>query len=409
MTYFLFILVCLLLLTLIKMWCANRADQAYLKQSHQQSLLNIHERSRGQEIELELLLNAFDDALIVITPKGIIKVANRAANRLCRGRKLRGKSFVSAFLNEPISDAILKALEKNEPTREKIILPHSNFGSETESNIEAWIIDTAPIEMDEEKLLRVILRDVTSEHKTDQIKREFIANASHELRTPLAIINGYLENLLEDNMIEHPTIARRFISTMQKHGNRLSLLIEDMLSISKMESGDAAALNLSEFLIVDLFVDVKERLNPLIENTPSSIEISISDPLLSLYGDRFYWEQILFNLTDNALKQNTDRKIKVTLKAEQNQDSIHLSVTDTGKGISSIHLPYIFNRFYRIEKHHSQNEIKGTGLGLSIVKKAVEAHGGNISVSSIPSVKTTFLVEVPILEKTAETDKIAAK
>lgn len=396
MSFFLSILVCILIIALIQQWRAHHADEAYLKESHQKSLNKIKERSRAQEQELELLLNAFDDALVVINKKGIIRVANRATNKLCRGRNLRGKSFVSAFLNEPVSNTILAALNTGEPFREKITLPGNSFGDIPETDISAWIIDVAPLQMGDDQLYRVILRDVSAEHKTDQIKREFVANASHELRTPLAIINGYIENLLEDDIVENPSMAKKFLLTMQKHGTRLSALVEDMLSISKIESGDSTTLNIDEFLISELFEDIKDRLIPMTHETESTISTEVKEKELYIRGDRFYWDQILFNLTENALKQNKDRKINVKLKAKKRGDRIIVTVTDTGKGIPVMHLPYIFNRFYRVQKHHSQNEIKGTGLGLAIVKRAVEAHQGCISVESNPGENTTFKVDVPL-------------
>jgi len=343
------------------------------------------------------LLNAFDDALLIVDNKKVIRVANIAANKVCRGRTLRGKSIVQAFLNEPVSEAIKKAIESAEPVRERLILPSSSFGENSEYEESAWILDVAPLQVaNDDSLTRIILRDITSEHKTDQIKREFVANASHELRTPLAIINGYLENLIEDDMIESPTTARKFLATMHKHGMRLSELVEDMLSISKMESGDAGMLDMTEFKIKAVIDDVIERLLPMTTKHKSKLSLILPDPELTIYCDRFYLEQILFNLTENALKQNSFHKVKVELEAVKDEDNIKITVTDNGKGIPSQHLPYIFNRFYRVQKHHSQNEVKGTGLGLSIVKHAVEGHGGKISANSTPGVQTQFEIYFPL-------------
>ena len=172
-----------------------------------------------------------------------------------------------------------------------------------------------------------------------------------------------------------------------------------VVSISKIESGDTAILNIDEFLIAELFEDIQSRLLPMTQENGSNIILDINDDDLFIRGDRFYWDQILFNLTENALKQNKDKKIKVTLKARVKEERIIITITDTGKGIPAMHLPYIFNRFYRVQKHHSQNEIKGTGLGLAIVKRAVEAHEGTINVESTPGVKTTFTVDIPLSPK----------
>ena len=114
-----------------------------------------------------------------------------------------------------------------------------------------------------------------------------------------------------------------------------------------------------------------------------------------LYGDPFYWAQILFNLVENALKQNTEPGLSISVAAAKIQDVCVITVTDTGVGIPSESIPFLFNRFYRVETHHSSG-IKGTGLGLSIVKRAVEAHDGAITVSSIPHRKTVFTISIPL-------------
>jgi signal transduction histidine kinase len=115
----------------------------------------------------------------------------------------------------------------------------------------------------------------------------------------------------------------------------------------------------------------------------------------SMAGDRFYWTQVLFNLVENALKQNPRPRLTVTVGCSRDEHSTRIWVADDGVGIPSADLPHIFRRFYRVEKHHSQEEIKGTGLGLSIVKRAIEAHGGTIEVTSIPGQDTRFTMTVP--------------
>jgi signal transduction histidine kinase len=121
----------------------------------------------------------------------------------------------------------------------------------------------------------------------------------------------------------------------------------------------------------------------------------LHDDDVTLEGDRFYWTQVLFNLVENALKQNPYKDLKVEVGSSESGGNILIWVKDNGIGIPSADLPHIFRRFYRVEKHHSQLEVKGTGLGLSIVKRAIEAHHGTISVTSIPGVETKFLMTIP--------------
>jgi len=243
------------------------------------------------------------------------------------------------------------------------------------------------------------IKNVTKEHRTEQIKREFVANASHELRTPLAIISGYLENLIEDDYLDDPETSLTMLTTMRKHSERLELLIEDMLVISKLESGDTASLVQEAFILQKTIDTVIDRLTPLTQQQNSKIITEYNSEEIQLIGDNFYWEQALFNILENALKQNagTALRIKVIVNANPVENLLTIKISDNGKGIPAADLPYIFNRFFRVQKHHSQNQIKGTGLGLSIVKHAIESHGGSISATSTPGIETTFTITCPLV------------
>ncbi len=244
----------------------------------------------------------------------------------------------------------------------------------------------------------LIIRDVTAQHETEQIRKDFVANASHELRTPLSIINGYLENLI-DGLVDDPDMTRRALHTMQKHGDRIARIVEDMLTISKFESMDpqgTADLRSATFDCRRCVEDVVERLVPVIEAKGAKVLVEMPPAGESpVDGDRFYWDQIFFNLIENALKENFGDDIVIRVTYERTGDGVvTMAVKDNGVGIPRAHLPFVFKRFYRVAKHHSQ-EIKGTGLGLSIVKRAVESHGGSIGVTSTPGVETAFHITLP--------------
>ncbi len=397
----------LILITVISLICSlilwrlltaqnNKAQAAY--SSHRKEHKGVLTKTKAERRELRLLLNAFDDALIITNSKGVIQVVNEASRALCDGRALRGNSVESAFIDKDICEHINNAINSTTPAKKKIVLTESSFGYSSTVTNSAWIIDSAPLpSQDEDTLHRIILRDVTTEHQTDQIKREFVANASHELRTPLAVISGYLENLIDDDVVDSPATARRFLTTIRKHSDRISKLIDEMLTISKLESGDGVQLSMQEFSLNDILSDITDRLAPMITAQNATINRSSRPPEIILTGDPFYWDQALFNLIENALKQNTENPITIDISAVQTDDArVEIQITDDGKGIPSMHVPYIFNRFYRVQKHHSQNKVKGTGLGLSIVKHAIEAHGGNISVTSEPGVFTTFRIISPL-------------
>jgi two-component system phosphate regulon sensor histidine kinase PhoR len=349
--------------------------------------------------ERDQLLDALGDAFMLVDADARVLFANKAARTLFRGRDLTGRTIHEAFLDQRLAAALMRCLETGEATVTRAVLAQqsSPLGDLERRGMNAWVIDAARLSDSpaDEPTTRVVIRDVTNEYQTEQIRKDFVANASHELRTPLAIINGYLENLIDDDLLDDKELSRRFLKVMRKHTERISRIVEDMLVISRLESGEAAALKVKPFRIRSCVNDVLERLESVIHNQEAKIKIEMPDLDLTLAGDRFYWTQVLFNLVENALKQNPRPGLTVTVGCSRDEHSTRIWVADDGVGIPSADLPHIFRRFYRVEKHHSQEEIKGTGLGLSIVKRAIEAHGGSIQVTSIPGQDTRFTMEVP--------------
>ena len=349
--------------------------------------------------ERNLLLDALGDAFILVNSEGVIRFANSAAHQLFGNRELNGRHIREAFPDPRLIDSILPCINTGEPVRSELVLPQqsSPLGDSENRGINAWRVDAArlPNALRGGSTTRVIIRDLTAEHQTEQIRKDFVANASHELRTPLAIINGYLENLIEDDMVSDHDIARHYLGIMRKHADRISRIVEDMLVISRLESGEASTLKLEPFFVGSCVNDVLERLESVIRNQGADVQnlLPAKGPLI--HGDRFYWTQVFFNLIENALKQNPHPGLRVEVGCEETADTYRVWVSDNGIGIPSDDLPHIFRRFYRVEKHHSQREIKGTGLGLSIVKRAIEAHGATIQVTSTPGQETRFLIAMP--------------
>jgi len=166
-----------------------------------------------------------------------------------------------------------------------------------------------------------------------------------------------------------------------------------MLSISKLES-DEGMLQRERFDLADLIRDSLDHLQPLIEQQQARVHLDLPVQA-AMIGDRLSWDQVFFNLIENALKQNPDPGLKITVRFEERDGRYLVTVTDDGIGIPAVDIPLIFKRFYRVQKHHAQNQVKGTGLGLSIVKRAVEAHHGKIEVESRPGIRTAFTITVP--------------
>ena len=397
------ILAVILQLAVATAFFVSRSNAKKQQQAMLQQLMSSNERFKQDAIlaseERNRLLDALGDAFLLVDSGGNIRFANAAARELFGQREIVNRQVREAFLDPRLAESLLHCLETGEPVQSRVVLPQqtSPRGDLENRGVNAWIIDCArlPTPDDSDPTTRVIIRDVTSEHQTEQIRKDFVANASHELRTPMAIINGYLENLLDDEMVEDPELARRFLSVMRKHADRISRIVEDMLVISRLESGEAASLKIEPFRLRSCINDVLERLESVIRSQNAEMLVNLFDENLVIHGDRFYWTQVLFNLVENALKQNPHPGLRVEIGCEAAATSYRIWVSDNGIGIPSSDLPHIFRRFYRVEKHHSQQEIKGTGLGLSIVKRAIEAHGGSISVTSVPGRETRFLITVP--------------
>ncbi len=265
------------------------------------------------------------------------------------------------------------------------------YRSTTASGELVYRVEASLVSLNARHLCLLMVEDVTEQMHTEQIRKDFVTNASHELRTPLALIHGYIETL-QSGMFKGSASMQRCLEVMDKHSRRMMRIIEDMLTISRLEGSDGQ-LRFEPFHVRGCVEDVLEHLTPLIDLRQPLVNIDLpADGIIN--GDRFYWDQIFTNLIENALKENAKPGLVITISGTWTSEAVTLSVMDNGIGIPSEDLPFVFKRFFRCAKHHSQ-EIKGTGLGLSIVKRAVEAHGGQVGVRSIPGVETVFTMTLP--------------
>ena len=350
--------------------------------------------------ERDSLLNAFPDAFLIADAQGIIQHCNQAAIQLLGPVPPTGRTVLEALRDARLAAPYLECRNSGEPGAAQIHLPAEAAparGQDAGSGDSVWLVDAAPLPQgDGAPHIRILLRDLSAGHQLEQIRKDFVANASHELRTPITLVDGYLETFLDaPELLDDRPTALRFLGIMRKHTGRITRIIEDMLLISRIESGDASTLRMEDFHLTECVQDIIDRLESLIRSQNATVSIRLHDPAVTLHGDRFYWAQILFNLIENALKQNPKSGLQVTIHSEPSGEGLRLDIIDNGIGIPAADLPFIFKRFYRVEKHHSQNEIKGTGLGLSIVKRAIEAHGGTITCHSAPGVRTSFEITLP--------------
>lgn len=346
-------------------------------------LKRFREKGKGEKQQppidrsklLARALSLIKEGIVIMDPYGRIVFTNRFARELLGiDEKDIGKFFYQAIkdfdvvsmINEAFNDSYRIWQEKKIKDRFVQVI----FGSD----------------MDEKVLLLI---DQTPMKKYETLKKDFIANASHELKTPLAAMKISLETL-EETCRENPK-ALKYISKAQERVNYMEQLIEDLITLSLLESTNLT-LKLKKVKVLPL---VKEILNNVSEVlSQKRIQLSIRIPEnAETCADEKLLHAILKNLIDNAIKYNRESgKIELSFRRLKNEDEI--KVCDTGYGIPKSHLPFIFERFYRVERSRSRRS-GGTGLGLSIVKLATEKLGGKVEVESRESEGTCFSIYLP--------------
>ncbi len=353
---------------------------------------NLEKRVVRREDLISSVVDGLSDAVIVFDKSFKIRFTNPSA---CRLFGWASPPLELNAVEQMSNDKLIKLIEDSftNPKTETIEIKHKPLGSQ-DLLPRILEVELAPLALNENKSVnraRLVLKDVTDARNLDLVRKDFVANASHELRTPLTIINGYLENLIEDKIADKE-MSINFLNVMQKHGLRLARIIEDMLTISKLES-HSETIQIKPFNLLSCTEEVIARLGPLIDQKEAELDLVFPDNNI-INGDVFYWGQILFNLIENALKENEEKGIVITVSLIHEDTCDKVIVSDNGVGIPANSIDFIFKRFYRVDQSRGA-EKKGTGLGLSIVKRAIDAHRGDISVSSTPGIITSFTISLP--------------
>ena len=287
-----------------------------------------------------------------------------------------------------------KIINEGNPRESEIVIQHEN-------DKVLQLSGTILLDESDNKIgVLVVLNDISGLRHLDNLKRDLVANVSHELKTPITAIKGFVE-VLRDGELEDKKKAARFLNIVYKHTERLNAIVEDLLTLSRLErSGINRELKLEDHKVKtvlkavedDYLFKAKERNIDIIIDCKDDLHASMDINLL---------EQALGNLLDNAIKYS-EKKSKVELRAYSENGSVVMEVEDEGAGISAEHLPRLFERFYRAEKSRSRDE-GGTGLGLSIVKHIVQVHNGTVDVQSESGKGSIFRIKIPV---TTTADKI---
>jgi two-component system phosphate regulon sensor histidine kinase PhoR len=341
--------------------------------------------SRRQE--LAGLLDSMQEAVVALTPEGLVRWSNAQMQRIAGTQIHVGRPLVHAVRDPELLACVRTALEQREARS-------GRASSLAQGRI--FEINAAPMPSGG---ALAVLHEITRIEAAETSRREFIANVSHELRTPLTSIQGYVETLMEEPRPNRKT-SDEFLGIILKNATRMNRITEDLLALAGVESPDYK-LALRPTLASVLLQDAIDSLGGLVADTGVALEFSGAPDALVL-ADSDAMNQVFSNLIENALKYGkAGKRILVGARLLEPQDAsqavseVEFSVQDFGPGIASEHLTRIFERFYRIDKARSR-EAGGTGLGLAIVKHIVLAHGGRIWAESELGRGTTFRFTLPL-------------
>lgn len=353
----------------------------------QKMLELVNERSR-----LRTIVGCMADGVLVANLEGRLVLWNASSVKMLKskGFDIAGEPLEYYISNEPLIAAIKEVLNSEDKD-------FSMISREVPVQDEKVILmaNIAPVRDEGEKILGAVtvLRDITTLKEINKIKSQFVSMVAHELRAPLAAIKGWLEVILSGEAGGDAEQNKQWLQRAMDRSDSLLALVNDLLVINRMEAGKIAQ-KMEPVLINDVIKKIVDFLKPEAEKRKVTLTIELPEDLPSIQADLRDMEKLFTNLVSNAIKYNR-KNGAITIKGEVEGSSIHLSVKDTGIGISADHLSHIFDDFYRADDEKIK-KISGTGLGLTIAKKIVNSHFGRIEVESEPEKGTLFSVFLPL-------------
>ncbi|MDD5200311.1 MAG: ATP-binding protein [Terrimicrobiaceae bacterium] len=341
---------------------------------------------------LRAILGSMIEGVIIVDPPQRIRLANDALHTMFElTQPPINRTVIEVFHHPELAAAIERAFRE---VRSIVIELHDapRIGeSRPDRHYRVNLAPLMPVGGSTPAGVLGVFNDITEVRALEAVRREFVANVSHEFRTPLAIIGGYVETLLDGALDDRP-MAEHSLRTIQKHSERLNLLIEDLLAISRIEHRQAR-LDCRVASVREILQRVIEQLDPRIREREATVELALDADLIEMDPARI--EQVFFNLLANALQYAVADGMQVRVTSRLRGAEVEIVFADNGPGIPYRDQPHVFERFYRVHKDRSR-DAGGTGLGLSIVKNVVMAHGGRVSVRSTPGAGASFRIVLPV-------------
>lgn len=348
-------------------------------------------QSTDKLAQLEATLGNLREAVLIVDEANYIHLANRALHDIFPA----ARNLVNLRLELIIRNAAFLEFVKN--TRSGQVLPREEFELTEGQGAGALCIEVSgaaiPSPDGKSQWALFVIHDMTQQRKLERLRRDFVANASHELRTPLSMIKGYVETVVDGHQTMPPEERDRFLKTIQRHSERLNDIIQDLLTLSRLESA-TPGVNFEPVEIAPFFEALGDEYRRRPAASAHSIVVTAEPTIGIIHADPVKLSQVLGNLFENALKY-TPKGSRIELQALVTETGeIEIAVRDNGPGIPAADLPHIFERFYRVDKGRSR-ETGGTGLGLSIVKHIVQLHGGRVWAESEMEQGTSILIRLP--------------
>jgi two-component system phosphate regulon sensor histidine kinase PhoR len=372
-------------------WSRGRIERlegelAQLKESSAKNRDQQQQALAQQQAQQQALFNSMVEGVLILDRDGRVRLVNSALERIFSlSNDICGQTIMEAFRMHPLQELINRATIDGQMIGGELELP----------GVENRCLHVNAVNLldgdGRHAGMLLVTHDLTRVRQLENTRRDFVANVSHELRTPLSMIKGYVETLI-DGAKDDPAVALKFLQTIEKHADRLTFLIEDLLTISKLESGQIV-MNLQTVELGSVVSRVLEDLQSRADEKNIKLQNFLPEKT-EVKADADRLEQVLFNLVDNAIKYGrNDGAVAVECKVVDDK-FVQLSVRDDGPGIPDEAKERVFERFYRIDRARSR-EAGGTGLGLSIVKHIVQSHGGEVWVESELGKGSTFCFTLP--------------